>query len=165
VFSTGTWLEADGVQPGFRESQFLHADGYFQFADSNNSGSEVVVRARGNEGAENFNLLINGSIVGSFTTSTGFTNFSYTATDTVVAGDVRVEFTNDAWDPANGIDNNLIVDYIRIDGQTFQTEAPSVFSTGTWLEGDGIQPGFRQRDTLHSNGYFQWAVETLTLAT
>ena len=157
TFSTGTWLPADGIQPGFRASEYLHDDGYFQFADNNNSGSDVVVRARGNEGVENFNLLINGAVVGNFTTSTGFANFSYTASEAVVPADVRVEFTNDEWDPANGIDNNLIVDYIQIDGQSFQTEASSVFSTGTWLAADGIQPGFRQSETLHSNGYFQWA--------
>jgi len=30
VFSTGTWKPEDGVAPGFRNSEFLHANGYFQ---------------------------------------------------------------------------------------------------------------------------------------
>ena len=119
--------------------------------------STVQIFAAGSEGGENFNLLIDGAVVDNFTTSTEFSNFSYTTTDTVDGGDVRVEFTNDIWDPANGIDSNLIVDYIQIDGQTFQTEDPSVFSTGTWLEADGVQPGFRESQFLHADGYFQFA--------
>ncbi len=66
------------------------------------------------------------------------------------------------FEPANGIDHNLRVDYIVIDGQVYQTEAPNVFSTGTWLASDGVQPGFRQQDTLHANGYFQYAAPLQT---
>ena len=69
---------------------------------------------------------------------------------------MRIEFTNDLWNPDQGIDNNLIVDNIRIGDTIFQTEADSVYSTGTWLPDDGIQPGFRSHQWLHANGYFQF---------
>jgi hypothetical protein len=39
---------------------------------------------------------------------------------------------------------------------TYQTEAPDVFSTGTWLPSEGIIAGFRQSETLHIKGYFQF---------
>ncbi|MEL7496276.1 MAG: PQQ-dependent sugar dehydrogenase [Planctomycetota bacterium] len=155
VFSTGTWRSSDGIVPGFRESEFLHIDGYFQFADSNDS-TEVVVRARGNEGVEQFRLSLNGAAVETYTTSGSFQNFVFNASETINPSDVRIEFLNDFWDPANGIDNNLIVDYIELDGVRYQTEANNVFSTGTWLPTDGIVPGFRNSDTLHTDGFFQY---------
>ena len=157
VFSTGTWLPADGIQPGFRESELLHGTGYFQFADDNpGNGSTVEVRARGNEGVEQFNLVIDGNAVANFTTTTSDQTFSFQTNSPVDASDIRVEFLNDRYEPENGIDNNLIVDYISIDGVIFETEASTVFSTGTWLSADGIQPGFRLSETLHTNGYFQF---------
>ena len=76
---------------------------------------------------------------------------------TVTSDRVQVAFTNDFYDPVNGIDSNLIVDFISIDGVIYQTEHPSVFSTGTWLPADGITPGFRQSEILHTNGNFQFA--------
>jgi glucose/arabinose dehydrogenase len=50
----------------------------------------------------------------------------------------------------------LIVDKIRVNGQTFQTEAASTFSTGTYVEGRGIVPGNWQTEFLNADGYFQF---------
>ena len=156
VYSTGTWLPADGVVAGNRQSEYLHTDGYFQFAgEAVGGGSQVVINAFGNEGGEEFNLLIDGQVVDSFTASATQQAFTYSAADTVTADQVRIEFTNDEWVP-NVSDRNLIVDSISIDGQVFETEAPSVYSTGTWLPADGVVAGFRQSETLHTNGYFQF---------
>ncbi len=156
VFSTGTWKAADGIQPGFRESEILHTNGYFQFATTNPTGSTVEVRARGNEGVEQFNLSIAGSVVRTIAVTTSHSIYTFVADSTVTAEDVRIDFLNDVYNPDLGIDNNLIIDWIRIDGQTYQTENSDVFSTGTWLSSDGIQPGFRQSETLHTEGYFQF---------
>ena len=161
VFSTGTWLPTDGIQPGFRNSEILHSNGYFQFADTNSSGTQIEIRARGNEGTEQFNLLVNGNVVRIFSADTTFQSFVYTASNTVTADQIQVEFINDEWDPANGIDANLIVDYVSLDGTIYETEAPTTFSTGSWVPGIGIEPGFRQIETLHSNGYFQYLAETV----
>ena len=69
------------------------------------------------------------------------------------ADQVRVVFLNDLLDPAQEIDRNLIVDNISIGGVTYETEAPEVFSTGTWTAADStVAPGFGRGDTLHSNG-------------
>ena len=160
VFSTGTWRAADGITPGFRESEFLHGDGYFQYASSNNTGSTIDVRALGEEGTEQFDLQIDGQTVASFDATESFATYSYQASGTVQADQVRVVFTNDQYDPANNIDSNLRVNDIQIDGQRYQTEAPTVFSTGTWLPEDGIQPGFRESETLHTNGYFQYDAQS-----
>ena len=160
IFSTGTWKPEDGVVAGFRQSEFLNSNGYFQFPSrgSGNSGSELEIRVKGDEGTEQFNLLIKGQVVGTFGVTQQFQTIRFTAAETVTADDIRIEFLNDRWEPANGIDANLTVDNIKIDGVTFETEDPSVFSTGSWKAEDGIVDGFRQSQTLNGNGYFQYAV-------
>ena len=155
VFSTGTFLDADGIQPGFRNSETLHANGFFQFSDGN-GGSNLTVRARGAEGGEQFNLILNGQVVQTFTTSTSFSNFNFDAGYNVNISDISVEFFGDQFDPAQGIDTNLDVDFVEIDGRRFETEATSTFSTGTFLDADGIVSGFRQSETLHTNGIFSF---------
>lgn len=160
VFSTGTWLPEDGVQPGFRESEYLNGNGYFQYATNDNQGSVVTIRASGSEGGEQFRLIIDGSTVQTFTVGTSEQTYSYTAAGSVDINDVRVEFFTDVWDPANGVDANLNVDFVGVDGTLYQTEAATTFSTGTWLPADGLQPGFRQSETLTNNGYFQFGSST-----
>jgi len=161
VFSTGTFLAADGVQPGFRQSETLHANGLFQFADGAGGGggsSDIRVRARGIEGGEQFNLLLGGQVVQTFTTSTtntGFQNFNFTANFDVSLSDVSIEFFGDQFDPDQGIDTDLEVNFIEIDGQRFQTEASTTFSTGTFDSG-GVTPGFFESQFLHTNGIFSF---------
>ncbi|MGB7329593.1 MAG: DUF4347 domain-containing protein, partial [Rubripirellula sp.] len=159
VFSNGTWLPADGVTPGFRQSEFLHTDGYFQFAEPNaGDGSLIQVRAAGSTGDETVQLEIDGIVVQSWDNiGTSASNFSFQSDQVVTADQVRVSFSNDLYDPDNGIDRNLTVDLVNIDGTAYQTEAANVYSTGTWLPADGIVAGFRQSETLHTNGYFQYA--------
>lgn len=158
VYSTGSWLTADGIVPGYRQSEYLHSNGYFQFAGagSGGEGSLIGINARGDEGAEVFQLLIDGNAVETFYATDQYQTFQYQADGIVTADQVRIEFLNDDWDPANNIDNNLVVDFISIDGEVFQTEAPTTYSTGTWLSQDGIEPGFRQSEVLHTEGYFQY---------
>ena len=158
VFSTGTWKPDDGITPGFRESEYLHTNGYFQYPANDSgeaTGSVIEIRARGDEGTEQFNLVVQGRLVGSYQVSSEMQSFRYTHNETVSADDVRVEFINDQWDPAAGIDSNLTVDSITIDGEIFETEDPSVFSTGTWKAEDGTVAGNRESETLHTNGYSQ----------
>ncbi|MCA9196662.1 MAG: DUF4347 domain-containing protein [Planctomycetales bacterium] len=159
VYSTGTW-DAGGLTPGFKQSEYLHSNGYFQFASNNHSGSLISIRAAGQDGAENMQLEIDGQVVANWNSiGTNFREFTFTANQAVTADQIRITFTNDAYDVANGIDRNLIVDRLSIDGRIFETEAPSVYSTGTWANGS-ITPGYPQSETLHANGYFQYAEGT-----
>lgn len=158
VFSTGTWKPEDGVVPGFRESEWLHTNGNFQYSNTNNN-STIQLRVRGDEGSERFRLLIGGQVVQTFGVSTSWQTVNYTHDAPVAADEVRVEFFNDEYNPAAGIDSNLHVDFIIIDGQTLQTEDSSVYSTGTW-QSDGMVPGFGRGEILAGNGYFQYATQT-----
>lgn len=161
VFSTGTWKPEDGIVAGFRQSEFLHSTGYFQFAGGNSGSTDITVNARGAEGGESFALQIDGVTVRTFNNiNTSFSSYNHTASGNVTADQIRVVFLNDAFDPSIGLDRNLIVDDIVVGGVQIETEDPSVFSTGTWLSQDGIVPGFRQSETLHANGYFQFGSPT-----
>ena len=162
VYSTATWLPADGIVPGYRGSEYLHANGYFQYEELvPGTGSTITVRAAGTTGAEAMQLQIDGTVVQSWTdVGTTLQDYTFVANQTVSADQIRVAFTNDLWDPDNGIDRNLVVGFVSIDGTIYQTEDPSVYSTATWLPSDGITPGYRQSDTLHANGYFQYSAGT-----
>ena len=157
VFSTGSWQPLDGVVPGFGRGDILHTDGFFAYGQAPEQGSILTIDAAGATGFETMELLIDGAVVATFENVTdALTTYTYQAETTVLADQVRVQFTNDVYDPANGIDYNLFVERITIDDRVFQTDDPSVFSTGTWLPADGTQPGFGRGDTLTSNGYFQY---------
>lgn len=157
VFSTGTWLPDVGITPGFKQSEFLHSNGYFQYAGDSTpgEGSEIEIYASGAEGSEQMQLLIDGQVVATYNNvSTSGSVFTYQADTTVTADQVRIAFTNDLAE--NGVDRNLTVDRIEIDGEVFETEDPSVFSTGSWVNGVGITSGNLQQETLYANGYFQY---------
>lgn len=120
----------------------------------------ITVRAAGSTGQEQMLLQIDGETVATYdNVATSFQDFTI-AVDGVDADQVRVVFTNDLYQPEIGIDRNLRVDKITIDGVIYETEDPEVYSTGTWLPEDGVVPGYRQSRTLHTNGYFQYAGTT-----
>lgn len=159
VFSTGTWLPSDGIQPGYRRSEVLHTDGYFQFATG--PGSLVEIYAAGTTGQENMSLVIAGSTANAWNAVGGdangrqFSRFAFRAADLVTANQVQVGFTNDVYDPP--IDYDLRVDRIVIDGVTYETEADTTYSTGTYVPENGlVLPGFWQLEWLNSNGYFEY---------
>ena len=157
VFSNGTWTTADGLAPGFGRGDTLHSDGYFQYAGDSNNGSLIRIRANGQTGQESMSLQIDGQTVQTWNNvGTTDANYDFTASGTVTPDRIRVTFNNDFVDEAAGTDRNLRVDYIEVDGARRQTEASSVFSTGTWSDADGTTPGFGRGDTLTSNGYFQY---------
>ena len=165
VFSTGTFLDADGITPGFGRGEVLNANGFFQFSSDGASDSTLIeVSAFGDVGTELFNVNVDGTTVGTFTASTTQQSFFVTAAAGTTAGDVQIEFLNDQFDPSIGLDSNLNVDFISVDGETFQTEDASVFSTGTFLTEDGIVDGFGRGSTLNTNGFFQFADSDAGLA-
>ena len=162
VISTGTWLPEDGVATGFGRGNILHANGYFQYSGSTSSETEIVIDAQGFGDSVDFELQIGGETVANYALSSqagaGSRTFVYTANGNFSPEDVRVVFTNDRIfvDPISGgtIDRNLQIFSVSIGDQVFDPFTQNVFSTGTWLADDGVQPGFGRGDFLHANGYF-----------
>lgn len=134
----GLWLEAQGIE-----------------------ALPIEIRAAGSEGDETMALQIDGRTVQTWTQIGGnagtgaFNSFVFQNSGPLTLDRIRVALTNDLSLP-DGTDRNLRVDWIRVDGVTIETEGPTVFSTGTWLPADGVQPGFRQSEFLHTDGYFQY---------
>lgn len=163
VYSTGSWLPEDGIVAGFRQSEVLNGNGYFQYAvGAPGGGSTIQILAAGSTGQENMSLLVDGSQVAAWTAIGGnpdarqFQEFIYRSSTKLSADQIRVAFTNDYY--VEGVtDRNLVVDKIIVDGVNFETEAPTVYSTGSWLPADGVTPGYRQSEVLNADGYFQYA--------
>ena len=157
TFSTGSY-SVIGLEPGNWRTEYLHTNGYFQY--STLAPSTIQVVATGSTGDEQFNVEVNGEIVAAFEVSADFETFTVDSELNIdpTRDVVRVRFTNDLLAP--GIDRNLIVDKIIVDGIEFESEAATTYSTGTWV-GEGIpHEGFLNRNTLHVTGYFEYAAAT-----
>ncbi|MGB7344765.1 MAG: DUF4347 domain-containing protein [Pirellulaceae bacterium] len=116
----------------------------------------ITVNAWGDTGEEQFDLLIDGEVVQSWTAQTQWQPFEYVTSESITADRVAVRFNNDLYEPENGIDRNLTVDNVVINGNLFESESPTTFSTGTWLPEDGVADGFGRGQVLHANGVFEY---------
>ena len=125
-------------------------------ASSQGQGNKLIeVRARGDEGTEQMQVVVNGQAIATFDVTTNWETYSV-RTDLYRSGDdVEVRFLNDNWDPSRGIDANLHVDRVIADGHLCETEDPSTFGYGTWSNG-GFFEGYHESETLHSTGFFRY---------
>ena len=137
-----------------RRNRSARRDTSSQLLEERTLLSSISVVARGTTGAETLQVQVDGNVVATHNVSTTDQTFTTNVPETITASQVRVAFTNDASTPA---DRNLIVDRIIIDGDTFETEDPAVFSTGTWTPDRGVVRGFHQTETLHVNGHFLYS--------
>ena len=119
--------------------------------------SVVTVAASGDMGGEFFEVEIDGESAGVFRTTQELTEYRVDTPQRVTADQVRINFTGDIYDPVNGVDRNLNVDFITIDGRVFETEAANTFATGVWdPESGAVSEGFFETEKLVSNGYFEF---------
>jgi hypothetical protein len=125
--------------------------------------STVTIFAQGSVGDETLQVYVDGQNTNTITSIPANEQIEVDLffDRDVQADDIRLEFTNDLYDPANGIDRNVTVDRIEIDGRVYQTENAAVFSTGTWRPQDGVTNGFGRGETLNSNGFFQYSNDGL----
>ena len=120
--------------------------------------SSVEIFAAGETGNEAFNLLLDGNVVQTFDSVGGnfearqFERFVFNADGPVTADRVEIEFINDQFNRNTGRDNNLFVDRIVVDGQTFEAEDSETFHTGLIDNGRFVGPGFLQSEVLNVNG-------------
>ncbi|MBN1180860.1 MAG: carbohydrate-binding protein [Bacteroidales bacterium] len=101
----------------------------------------ISVRARGTVGDEQIQLKAEGTTIGNWTLSTSYQTFSASG-----SGTVQVYFIND-----NG-SRDVQVDYVTIDGTTYQSENQAT-NTGVW---QNSQCGGSYSEWLHCNGYIQY---------
>jgi glucose/arabinose dehydrogenase len=159
VFSSGTYSSTTGGRlPGFRQTETLHYNGYLEYGAA---ASTIQVRAAGATGQEQMQLLIGGRVVATYNNVGGnynnrtFVTFTYNHNAAIPLNQVRVAFTNDGL-TSTGQDKNLRVDAVVLDGITHQTEAPTTFTTGHAIAGQGRQIGRFSSEILYYNGYMQY---------
>ncbi len=111
------------------------------------SAPSYTVRARGLQGTERMALQIGGETVKSWTVSKSMQNYRYQGDET---GSVRVAITNDL-----GVNHDLIVDKLTVDGTDYQAEAQAV-NTGVWQNGSC---GGSNSQWLHCGGYIEFALD------
>ncbi len=114
---------------------------------SSPSGLTYTIRARGLQGTERMALLIGGQTAQSWTVSKKMQNYSYTGSQ---SGAVRVAITND-----QGVNHDLVVDKLTVDGTVYQAEAQAV-NTGVWQQGSC---GGSYSQWLHCSGYIDFDTE------
>ena len=125
--------------------------------------SSVEIFAAGATGEENLDISINGEFqqsffnVGGDASTRDFVRLTFDTDQTITPGDIAIGFSNDAFDPSIGLDRDLIVDRIVVDGVTVEAEAPSTFSTGIFRDGGLTGPGFFETEVLNINGTLTFA--------
>ncbi len=111
-------------------------------ANFNQIGSgNMIVRARGVVGDEQIQLVVNGSVIQTWTVSTNYQDFSANAS----GSNIQVYFTND-----NG-SRDVQIDYVINNGTTLQSEDQAT-NTGVWSGSCGGS----YSEWLHCNGYIQY---------
>ncbi|WP_197454166.1 DUF4347 domain-containing protein [Stieleria varia] len=158
VFAAGVYANGQ-ISAGNLQTEYLSSNGFFDYGGSSviPNGSFVQIFASGDEGVEQMRLLVDGrwvAIYDNVPTQGGV--FSYQSDQVLTPDRIRVEFTNDFYDPAFGFDGNLNVDRIEIDGVAYESEAPNVFSTGGYLPEYGNAHGYFYTEKLQTSGYFQY---------
>ena len=118
--------------------------------------STVSIEAAGQEGGETMNVYVGEQLVLEATVTQTVQTYEATLERDFTARDVRIEFTNDLYQPEQGFDRNLIIESFRVDDVSFDLNSSNMFSTGTWNSDDGIVDGFGRGNTLHTNGFFQF---------
>jgi len=125
--------------------------------------SSVEIFATGVTGQENLDLLIDGQVVQTFfnvggdASTRSFERLTFDTNQTITPGNIGIRFANDAFDPSIGLDRDLIVDRIVVDGVTVEAEDPSTQSTGIFADGRLTGPGFFQTEVLNVNGTLTFA--------
>jgi hypothetical protein len=117
--------------------------------------SSVSIEAAGETGEENIRITVDEEVVVDQVVSQTGSTFNFDVADSISVSDIRIEFTNDLYQPDQGIDRNLIINSYSFDGVENDLFGSNAFSTGTWRPEDGINDGFGRGNILHSFGYIQ----------
>ena len=124
--------------------------------------STVQIFAAGTTGNEQLELRIDNQFVEIFNVGDGadsrnFDTLTFESDQTIDVTSLRVSFVNDFFDPANGIDSNLVVDRIVVDGTEYQTENFRTYATALYTSENGVSSGRFATETLNVNGGFRYS--------
>ena len=106
----------------------------------------IVVRARGELGGEELELIVNGEVLTTWILSTTNANYTFEGPS---EGIFRLNYVND------DTDMDAIIDYLEVDDTRMQAEDQEV-NTGYYANGECGGGGFSE--TMHCNGYIEFNV-------
>lgn len=131
--------------------------GYSETASLTPNCSNIIIWAAGDTNEEDMELYIEGQVVASWTKIGGdFNNQVYQAYSYYHCGPlsfdcVMVQLVNG--DLVNGLDNNLRIDKISINGIIKEAESADVYGEGVYI--NGCTSGYHQTEKLYcGNGFF-----------
>lgn len=163
VYSTGTF-DGNALISGYGLGDTLYGNGQIVFGTDPADGRQLKVRASGSTGEELLHVKVRNTnlvnpILATFVAPQGEPQDLFvTVNGDFDAGDVEIEFFNDLYQPEIGFDRNLRVDYVEVDGERFETEGPLVFSSGTYIAGEGVIARLGAgSEYLHANGTFRYS--------
>ena len=173
VYSSGVYVKGTGCGSGFVSSDKLACNGEFRFdlspvpTPSEPRPVVVDVRAWGESGQEEM-VVSFGSMDYEFdvTKDPAVYSVDLGVVDLGAVGSLSVRFVNDRYVPGL-VDRNLVVDHIVVrEGASevvYESEDPSVYSSGVYVKGTGCGSGFVSSDKLACNGEFRFDLSaTLT---
>lgn len=135
-----------------------------QVADAQGS-HEVVVRALSFTGTEKIVVRINGVDVKDFTVTRkgdrgwGSTNYAtYSVTSAEPVEHVTVDFRNDG--TYQGVDRNVRIDSVAVNGEVYEAEASRVESRGMWTNDTQCGRGFKQSEWMTCNGWVHFRIDS-----
>ena len=147
------------IRSSFQNQSLLHVEAL----EERMMLSSVEIFAAGVNGQENLDLLIDGQVVQTFfnvggdASTRSFERLTFDTDQTVTPGNIGIRFSNDAFDPSIGLDRDLFVDRIVVDGVNVEAEDSSTFSTGIFANGAVTGPGFFETEVLNINGTITFA--------
>lgn len=118
---------------GFTKEK-LFCIGYFEYDFSNN----ITIKAKGDYGEEKMTLQINGEDVKAWITPSNWQE--YTLSYDGVIHQLRVFLSNHQY-VADSIDYNLNIDYVNINSNTIETNAPENYGIGVKIDGNFCNQG------------------------
>jgi hypothetical protein len=138
--AVNTAAYANGRCGGGGYTEWMNCNGSVGFGKFERNHT-ITIRARGNNGGEHINLLINGRAVnGGWWLGTSYQEYSATVKGD---GDINVQFDNDG-----GL-KDVVVDWVDVDGQRRQAEDMQ-YNTGAYANGRCGGGSYTQ--WLHCNG-------------
>ncbi len=133
--------------------------GYKETTPSSPNCSVVTIWAAGETNQEDMDLYIDGQVVASWSKIGGdFNNqiyqiYSYTHCGPVSFECLMIRLVNG--DVVNGVDNNLRIDKVAIDGLIKETESPDVYGEGVYI--NNCTNGFHLTEKLYcGSGFFAY---------
>jgi hypothetical protein len=122
--------------------------------------STVSIFASGATGEETMTVYADGQVQTFENVPVEGTVYTLETPNRIVDDLIVIEFNNDLYLPEQGIDRNLSVEKIVLDGVDYLTTDSSVFADGVWDPATGsISSGTGLGPTLHANGFFDFFID------